>query len=191
MADIPRERVIEEISTLKALADPVRMTLLDVTMAQPERTWTARELAAIVGVLPTNIYYHLNMLERNALLQVRDTRVVNGIIEKHYGAGQHGVVFQRRIGEGGDGQREVVSTLISRVRDDLDTGLAKGTMKMSRDAPDYERALLSQAYVEIPEDRVAEFREELKAVVARYEGKGKGKPGLKFTVLAIMYPREV
>src|SRR5918998_4017431 len=146
MADIPLERVIEDVSTLKALADPVRMNLVDLAQAEPERTWTARELAGIVGVLPTNIYYHLNMLERNGLLQVRDTRVVNGIIEKHYGAGQRSVVFQRRIGEGGEGQREFVWTLLTELRDEIDTGLFKGTMKMSRDAQDSERALISKAY---------------------------------------------
>lgn len=189
MADIPQERVIEDIATLKALADPVRMTLLDLTMAEPERTWTARELAGLVGVLPTNIYYHLNMLERNGLLQVRDTRIVNGIIEKHYGTGQYSYVFQRRVGEGGDGAREIVATWLDQLHQDLDIGLAKGTIKMSRDAGDTERAVISKGYVEIPEDRIAGFREELKAMVARYEG--TGEPGVKFTVLAVMYPREV
>lgn len=189
MADIPRERVIEDVATLKALADPVRMNLLDLTQADPERTWTARELAGIVGVLPTNIYYHLNMLERNGLLQVRDTRVVNGIIEKHYGAGQRSVTFQRRVGEGGEGQREVVWAQMTELRDDLDTGLAKGTMKMSRDAPDRERALVSWAFVEIPEEAVAAFRHELQALVEKYEA--TGVPGVKFKVVAAMHPREV
>jgi hypothetical protein len=189
MADIPLERVIEDVTTLKALADPVRMTLLDLTQAQPERTWTARELAGIVGVLPTNIYYHLNMLERNALLQVRDTRVVNGIIEKHYGAGQRSVVFQRRVGEGGEGQREFVWTLLTELRDEIDTGLFKGTMKMSRDAQDSERAVVSKAYVEIPEESIGSFRDELIALVAKYEG--TGVPGVKFTVVASMHPRDI
>lgn len=189
MADIPRERVIEDVSTLKALADPVRMNLLDLTQAEPERTWTARELAAIVGVLPTNIYYHLNMLERNGLLQVRDTRVVNGIIEKHYGCGQRSVTFQRRVGEGGEGQREVVWALLTEIRDEIDTGLAKGTMKMSREAPNRERALVSTAFVEIPEESIKAFRDELVALVEKYEA--TGVPGVKFKVVAAMHPREV
>lgn len=189
MEDIPQERIVEDIATLKALADPVRMTLIDLTLAEPERTWTARELAGIVGVLPTNIYYHLNMLERNCLLQVRDTRVVNGIIEKHYGAAQRSVTFQRRVGEGGEGQREFVHTLLTEMRDEIDTGLAKGTMKMSRDAPDRERALVTKAAVEIPEEKIAAFREELIALVARYEG--TGVQGEKFMVVASMYPREI
>jgi len=189
MADIPQERVIEDVATLKALADPVRMNLLDLTQADPERTWTARELAGIVGVLPTNIYYHLNMLERNGLLQVRDTRVVNGIIEKHYGAAQRSITFQRRVGEGGEGQREFVWTRLTELRDDIDTGLAKGTMKMSREAPDRERALISTAFVEIPEDAIAAFRDELIALVEKYEA--TGVPGVKFKVFAAIHPREL
>lgn len=189
MPDIPQERIIEDIGTLKALADPIRMTLLELTMAQPERTWTARELAGIVGVLPTNIYYHLNLLERNDLLQVRDTRIVNGIIEKHYGAGQLSFVFQRRVGEGGEGARELATSLLNQLRDDIDTGLAKGTMKMSREAQDTERVVISRALVDIPEDRIAEFREELLHLVARYEG--TGVPGIRFTVFAAMHPSDI
>jgi hypothetical protein len=128
-------------------------------------------------------------LERNGLLQVRDTRVVNGIIEKHYGAGQRSVTFQRRVGEGGEGQREFVWTQLTELREEIDTGLAKGTMKMSREAPDRERALVSWAFVEIPEEAVASFRDELKALVEKYEA--TGVPGLKFKVVAAMHPREV
>jgi hypothetical protein len=43
--------------------------------------------------------------------------------------------------------------------------------------------------VEIPADRIAEFREELVALVAKYEA--TGVPGAKFTVLAAMHPRTV
>ena len=117
MADMTVERVVDDVSVLKALADPIRLTLLDLTMGDPERTWTARELAVHVGVLPTNIYYHLNMLERQELLQVRDTRVVNGIIEKHYGAGQLNLIFHRRSGEVQDGLREGIAATFNKARD--------------------------------------------------------------------------
>ncbi len=189
MTEIPRERIIEDVSTLKALADPVRMTLLDLTMAQPERTWTARELAGIVGVLPTNIYYHLNLLERNELLQVRDTRVVNGIIEKHYGAGQRAISYVRRVGEGAEGPFDMAAAILDRLRDDLYFGLKKGTMQMSRDAPDAERAVVSCGFVQIPEADIAAFRDELLALVARYEG--TKVPGVKFTVVAAMHPSDI
>src|SRR5262249_46371737 len=160
---------------------PIRLTLLDLTMGDPDRTWTARELALHVGVLPTNIYYHLNMLERQELLQVRDTRVVNGIIEKHYGAGQLNLTFHRRSGETQHGLREGIAAAFNQARDEIDAGLASGAMSANRDAPATDRMMVSSAVVRIPEDEVASFREELLAMVHRYRRK-KAK-GRKFTVL--------
>ncbi|GIH10435.1 hypothetical protein Rhe02_85020 [Rhizocola hellebori] len=186
MADIVIERVIDDVSMLKALADPIRMTLLDLTMGQPDRTWTARELAAQVGVLPTNVYYHLNMLERHELLQVRDTRVVNGIIEKHYGAGQYSVTFHRRAGDGGDETRELVLQAIDKVRDDIHDGLKMESMTMSPDAPDSERMMVSTGLVHIPEDQIAGFRAELIQMVTRYERASRN--ACRFTVMVAIYP---
>lgn len=182
--DIATERIIDDVSTLKALADPIRMSLLELTMGDPDQTWTARELAAHVGVLPTNIYYHLNMLERHELLVVRDTRVVNGIIEKHYGPGQHSLSFHRRSGES-EGLRDVVGMMLSQARDDIDVGLAAGTMSGNRDAPDRERMVVSRATVSIPEREIAAFREELIGMVNRYQGRRRGR---RFTVLVAFHP---
>jgi hypothetical protein len=171
---------------LKALADPIRMTLLDLTMGQPDRTWTARELAAQVGVLPTNIYYHLNMLERHDLLQVRDTRVVNGIIEKHYGAGQYNVTFHRRAGEGHDESRELVLQAIDKVRDEVHDGLKMESMTIDPEAPDSERMMVSTSIVHIPEEQIAGFRAELVQMVNRYEGGPHSD--CRFTVMVAIYP---
>jgi hypothetical protein len=186
MADIVIERVIDDVSVLKALADPIRMTLLDLTMSQPDRTWTARELAGQVGVLPTNIYYHLNMLERHGLLQVRDTRVVNGIIEKHYGAGQRSVTFHRQASDGGDETRDLALGMIDKARDDIQYGLKMESMTMNPEAADSERMMVTTGVVRIPEDQIAGFRAELKQMAARYEG-GKTKDS-RFTVLIAIYP---
>ncbi len=186
MADIVIERVIDDVSMLKALADPIRMTLLDLTMGQPDRTWTARELALQVGVLPTNIYYHLNMLERHGLLQVRDTRVVNGIIEKHYGAGQHSVTFHRRSGDGSDEGRELVLNVIDRVRDEIHDGLKLESMTINPEAPDAERMMVTTSIVNIPKDQIAGFRADLIRMATRYEGGKRGD--CRFTVMVAIYP---
>lgn len=186
MTDIAAERIVDDVSMLKALADPIRMKLLDLTMGQPERTWTARELAAEVGVLPTNIYYHVNMLERHELLQVRDTRLVNGIIEKHYGAGQRSVTFHRRSGDGGDESRELALMTLDRIRDEIHDGLKMESMTLSPNAPDSERMMISHGLVHIPADQIARFRSELIEMVARYEG--GSEEDCRFTVMAAIYP---
>jgi DNA-binding transcriptional ArsR family regulator len=184
--EVATERVIDDIPTLKALADPIRLSLLDYTMGKHDQTFTAKDLAAHIGVLPTNIYYHLNMLERHGLLRVRETRVVNGIIEKHYGAGQRSLAYHRRSQESPDGIREVVSSKIVQAKEEIDAGLAMGVMTASREAPEQERMMVSTRIVSIPEDQVDRYRQDLLALLERY--KDATKPGIQYKILLAMYP---
>ncbi|WP_027344876.1 winged helix-turn-helix domain-containing protein [Hamadaea tsunoensis] len=188
MSDVLPRRVIEDVATLKALADPIRMAILEAAMGEPNRTWTAKEFAGLVGIPPTKIYYHLNQLEKHDLVQIRDTRVVNGIIEKQYGAGQLDLTFTRRTDEDDDagGLRAVVAAQLNRVRDDIDEGLSSGTMSGSADSPLHERMLVSNASASISEQQVGEFREALLELIQRFEKKGSGDH--RFTMLVALHP---
>ena len=63
-------RVVQDAETLKALADPARLAILELMMRDCARTWTAKDLAASVGMPLQKIYYHLNLLEQRGLLHV-------------------------------------------------------------------------------------------------------------------------
>ncbi|MFV2107350.1 helix-turn-helix domain-containing protein [Micromonospora sp. LOL_015] len=193
MTELMASRVIEDVATLKALADPIRMRVLELAMSEPERTWTAKELANIVGVAPTKIYYHINQLEQHQLLHIRDTRVVNGIIEKQYGAGQLNLTFHRRSGEEPSSVHEVVATLLDQIKDEIEAGLNAGTISGSSEAPDPVRMMLSRGVAEIPVDRIAEFRHELQALMRRFEQAGVPRDGTttgghRFAMLVGMHP---
>jgi len=73
----------EDIPTLKAFAEPLRMRLL---MLLDEGELTVKEMAAKLDVPPTRLYYHVRILESFRLLQVVSTRMVSGIEEKRYAA---------------------------------------------------------------------------------------------------------
>jgi DNA-binding transcriptional ArsR family regulator len=187
VTDVMPRRVIEDVATLKALADPIRMAILELAMAEPSRTWTAKEFASIVGISPTKIYYHLNQLESHDLVQVRDTRVVNGIIEKQYGAGQLDLTFSRRTEDGGDSLRAAVGTHFDLTRDEIDLGLAAGTMSFDGETTERERLLVSRAVASLPESQIAEFREELLNLVRRFE-KSAGSGPHRFGMLIALHP---
>ncbi|MEV4411024.1 helix-turn-helix domain-containing protein [Catellatospora sp. NPDC049609] len=169
MTEVVTRRVIEDVSTLKALADPIRMAILELAMTEPGRTWTAKEFAGIVGISPTKIYYHLNLLEQHDLVQIRDTRVVNGIIEKQYGAGQLDLTFSRRTDDDGESLRTAVGRQFAQTRDEIDLGLAAGTMSVDAGAAERDRLLVSRAVASIDESRLTEFRQELLKLVHRFE----------------------
>lgn len=83
---IPERLEITDLETLKALSDPLRLDILKqvgILNRKGERC-TVKQLGKILGMPPTKLYYHVNLLEEHELLVVGDTKVVSGIIEKHY-----------------------------------------------------------------------------------------------------------
>src|SRR3954454_13576086 len=67
---------------LRALADPLRGTLLDLLL---ERAATVTELAQAVSRPKSTVAYHVNLLVDAGLLRVVRTRKVRAIEERYYG----------------------------------------------------------------------------------------------------------
>ena len=83
---IPERMEITDLETLKALSDPLRLDILKqvgIFNHKGERC-TVKQLGKLLGMPPTKLYYHVNILEEHDLLVVGDTQIVSGIIEKHY-----------------------------------------------------------------------------------------------------------
>lgn len=74
--------VVTAPGQLRALADPLRATLLDLLL---ERAATVTELAQAVGRPKSTIAYHVNLLLGAGLLRVVRTRRVRAIEERYYG----------------------------------------------------------------------------------------------------------
>src|SRR5215467_7552041 len=69
-------------SVHRALADPLRIQLLECLWAQPQ---TAKELAASAGLPPDRLYYHLAQLEQARLIEVAEyRRLPGGKVERVY-----------------------------------------------------------------------------------------------------------
>jgi DNA-binding transcriptional ArsR family regulator len=74
---------IADVPALRALADPIRLRVLDLLGSGPR---TVKELAGLLDVPRTRLHYHVNVLERHGLINVASTRVVNGATERTYEA---------------------------------------------------------------------------------------------------------
>jgi len=80
--DLEEMLVVTAPGQLRALADPLRTTLLDLLH---ERAATISELAQAVGRPKSTVSYHVNLLLEVGLLQVVRTRRVRAIEERYYG----------------------------------------------------------------------------------------------------------
>jgi DNA-binding transcriptional ArsR family regulator len=88
-----RMTVIDGAEAIKALADPLRLQILQLTMTASERSWSVKEIAAELNQPVTKLYHHVKILESAALITDVETRVVSGIVEHRYRCSQKGLRF--------------------------------------------------------------------------------------------------
>lgn len=75
-------RIVSSPAELRAMADPLRSTILDLLL---ERAATVAELAAAVGRPKSTVAHHVHVLVDAGLLKVVRTRRVRAIDERWYG----------------------------------------------------------------------------------------------------------
>lgn len=82
-AEIPEVYLIESIEQMRAVADELRLRILEL-LAQ--RGMTATQVSAALGEQPAKVHYHVRELERVGLVKLTETREKGGILEKYYRA---------------------------------------------------------------------------------------------------------
>jgi DNA-binding transcriptional ArsR family regulator len=136
--DLEDVRVVSSPKELRAMADPLRGTLLDLVL---ERAATVGELAATVGRPKSTVAHHVGVLVDAGMFQVVRTRKVRAIDERFYGR-------TARIFYVGAIQPEQLSTVTNLLP------IAAAESIPAHEADDL-RAILR--YARIPEERAAEF----------------------------------
>ncbi|TDU06562.1 helix-turn-helix protein [Streptomyces sp. 846.5] len=189
---VPGVRVVDDTDTLKALADPLRVTILRVMMdraAQHLRGWTAKELAAELGEPQTKLYRHLKQLEERGLLRVAETRVVSGITEQRYVAGQTTLEFSRDFLDqraDRDDQAEAFGAAIDSFRRQY-LAAARGGRIGPASTETLRRPLMMLGDVRISPGRAARFRDRLSALIAEYLDEEDTADGVPLNVLIAVY----
>jgi DNA-binding transcriptional ArsR family regulator len=80
--DLVDRIVVTKPAELRALADPLRTTILDLLL---ERAATVTELAGAIGRPKSTVAYHVRVLVDAGMLRVVRTRRVRAIDERFYG----------------------------------------------------------------------------------------------------------
>lgn len=72
---------IENVEQLRAIADLLRLRIIDMLLKQP---MTVTQLGEVLGEAPAKVHYHVRELEKVGLLRLVETREKGGILEKYY-----------------------------------------------------------------------------------------------------------
>jgi DNA-binding transcriptional ArsR family regulator len=133
--------VIEDLETLKIIADPLRFQILEQLALAP---LTVKQVAERLGLSVRKLYYHVNLLEGHGLVQVVETRTIANIIEKVYRAAADNLEVAPSLlnfgtDEGQENVRSMMIATIDALRADLLRSLEARRFAPSQGEPGQRR----------------------------------------------------
>jgi DNA-binding transcriptional ArsR family regulator len=159
---------IQNREILKILADPLRTQILETIMNEKH---TVKQVADKLGLAPSKLYYHFNLLEQHDLIEVVETRMVANMVEKHFQATFNEIevdpnLLSTTTDEGKDTVNTMITSTMDTTRDDILRSLQARYFQLEQGAPaNPKRLILNRITGHIPNDRVAEFQERIEAVL--------------------------
>ena len=163
---------ISDLDTLRVISDPLRAQIFDLCTLQPR---TVREIAGLLGLAPTRLYYHVNMLEKHGLIEVAETRTVGNLIEKSYRtvAGSLDIdrgLFSLDTLQGKQNMYGVVQSTLDMTRDDLLRSLeARANVLSAGAAPKSREVILNRSAVRLSDEKAAEFLARVQELLQQFD----------------------
>ena len=77
------QKTLSTLEEIKAFSDPYRLQIL-THFKQLERPATVKQIADIMGEIPSKVHYHIKKMEKYDLLHLVRTEEINGIVAKYY-----------------------------------------------------------------------------------------------------------
>ena len=136
--ELAEELAADTPTRLKALGDPLRLTIVDLVL---ERAMTVTEIAERVGRPRGSVAYHVDVLVDAGLIHVVRTRKVRAIDERFYGRTARTYVMQHLSGEMPFIREATEQALLDRT--DLPAG---STFRHARIPPDRVQAYVDRLH---------------------------------------------
>jgi DNA-binding transcriptional ArsR family regulator len=163
------ELVLTDLEQLRVASDALRLQIIDLMALQPQKGWTAKELAEGLDTKQTKLYHHLALLEEHGFIRVAGTRMVSGIQEKRYQVTAVNIRVDRSVLRGAGGDKaigEVLDALFDKARSEILAGVHAGLIDMSEDDPQRRRMALSMSHARLSEKSVRKLMRQVQKLAA-------------------------
>ena len=187
------EMVISDLDTLKVVADPFRMSILQY-LHDPG---TVKQVAKKLNRPPTKLYYHFNLLEKHGIITVVETRLVSGIVEKHYQCAAKSYRVRRSLispgaEDSGEGFDLVLSSIFGDARNDLRESIVAGVVELDEEAPLHRRPLINQAVFRLTLPQAEDLYRRLLTLLEDYKAMDEDETGqsdkMPYKLLLLLHP---
>lgn len=184
---------ISDVETLKVLSDSLRLDIF-LTISDLNRKGilaTVKQVSDELNIAQAKLYYHIKLLENHHLIQVADTRIVSGIVEKQY----HVTAQQVLIDEGLftiEGGKEAAYPVLSNIVTEV---LRKIQSVLSQPAYIHQEhaILMARQNLRLSQEQIDRFSEQMGKMMEDFktENKTHGADELKdFSFFYVLYPEE-
>ena len=186
--------MVEDLETLKILADPMRNQILEILA--PEKL-TINQMAKKLGLSPSKLYYHINLLEKYGLIQEVDSIVKANIIEKVYWISAYECKMNDNLcnfstPEGQESTMTAMVTPIESTRQDMMRSLEARASALNQGAEEHPREVIIFRELRKMDDQAADaFAERIKEVLEDFEsfdGDGEGEDVHVRALTVAFYP---
>ena len=185
------ELIIEDLETLKVLSDPLRMQIIELMGDQPR---TVKQIAKQLEMTPNKLYYHIKLLDDHGLIRVVETRLVSGIVEKHYQTTAKEITVADgllSVSKQGEGE---ISSLISNLLEGTKADFKRSLRARPKEAGRFEDSYCSNVTRELarltPEQAkyICKKLEELVKEFEAYHNDGDDEGLQTFALTTLFYP---
>ena len=160
-------RILRDPETVRLIADPLRLRLLDHLRQQPR---TVTELAELLDVPRTRLYYHVKLLEEHGLIAVDATREVSGITERRYRVTAYRFSVDKALlgpaGESGTPLETYLAVILDEVASEIRRAVAAGFINLEGTQEDSfgpRRLLIGRQWYRLTPEDVSRFQERYAA----------------------------
>jgi DNA-binding transcriptional ArsR family regulator len=165
------ELTIKSLETLKVFSDPLRQQIIE---ALAERPKTVKQIASELELVPTKLYYHINLLEEHGIIVVVETRIVSGIIEKHYITAARNFYIERTLlspgqNTGDQGLDAALASIVERTRGEIRKSIQQGIIDTTESAPVHRKLMAGRGRTRLNKAQAEAFYARLRALMEEFE----------------------
>jgi DNA-binding transcriptional ArsR family regulator len=160
LSDEDEEIVVEDLETFRVIDNPLRQRIMHVA----RRGRSVKEIAGVLGLPVTRLYYHVNMLEEAGLLEVEDVRKSGAQLERVYRSRRGTVVpspeFVDSIGDPQEAARVLAGALFDNTRVEVEAVLVKHLTEQKA------TGALARMVLQVPDEMAEQFAERIEQLAA-------------------------
>lgn len=164
--------MVPDLETLKILADPLRNQIMEILA--PGKL-TVNQIAEKLGLAPSKLYYHINLLEKYGFIKEVDSTVKGNIIEKVYWITAYDWKMDHELFNFStpEGQQSVMTSMLTPIdatREDIQRSLEARASALEQGAEPHPRDVIVRREVQNMSDEIADqFADRLNEVLEDFK----------------------